>query len=150
MAKFIYRMQNILNIKLRLETQAKTEFSEAMAKLTEEQDKLKLLLKRKNQYEDKLRKSSVNHLNINDLKYLNESIGTMRELMNNQAVQVRIAERNLDKARENLNVAMQNRKIQEKLKEKAFEEFKLEVNEEEKKEIDQLVSFTYNDKSEED
>ena len=30
--------------------------------------------------------------------------------------------------------------------EKAFEEFKAELNNEEKKEIDQLVSFTYNDK----
>lgn len=33
MAKFIYRMQNILNIKLRLETQAKTEYAENAADL---------------------------------------------------------------------------------------------------------------------
>lgn len=33
MAKFIYKMQNILNIKMRLETQAKTEFSQASARL---------------------------------------------------------------------------------------------------------------------
>ena len=31
MAKFIYKMQNILDIKLRLETQAKTEYAEAKA-----------------------------------------------------------------------------------------------------------------------
>lgn len=32
MAKFVYKMQNILNIKMRLETQAKTEFSQGKCK----------------------------------------------------------------------------------------------------------------------
>ena len=40
---------------------------------------------------------------------------------------------------------MKDRKIHEKLKEKAFDEFKLELNDQEKKEIDELVSFNYND-----
>lgn len=39
MAKFIYRMQNILNIKLRLETQAKTEYAENAARLAAEEEK---------------------------------------------------------------------------------------------------------------
>lgn len=39
----------------------------------------------------------------------------------------------------------QERKIYEKLREKAFEEFKQELNAQEKKEIDELVSFNYND-----
>lgn len=60
-------------------------------------------------------------------------------------MRVRIAEKNLDKARQKLNDAMQERKTYEKLKENAFEQFKLEINDEEKKEIDQLVSFKYND-----
>ncbi len=38
---------------------------------------------------------------------------------------------------------MKERKIYEKLKEKAFEEFKAEVNAQEQKEIDQLVSFRF-------
>ena len=48
--------------------------------------------------------------------------------------------------REKLNKSMQERKIHEKLREKAFDEFKEEFKAEEKKEIDQLVSFTYNDR----
>ena len=39
---------------------------------------------------------------------------------------------------------MQERKVQEKLREKAFEEFKHELAEAETKEIDELVSYTYN------
>ena len=38
MAKFNYKMQNILNIKMRLETQAKTEFSQAAAKAAAEEE----------------------------------------------------------------------------------------------------------------
>jgi flagellar FliJ protein len=43
---------------------------------------------------------------------------------------------------------MVERKAQEKLREKAFDEFKLEVAAQEGKEIDQLVSFTYHDRQE--
>ena len=43
MAKFIYRMQNILDIKLKLESQAKIAYSQANAALREEEAKLCLL-----------------------------------------------------------------------------------------------------------
>ena len=48
MVKFSYKMQNILNIKFKLENQAKTGLANAMAKLEEEKQKL-LLLQRKQQ-----------------------------------------------------------------------------------------------------
>ena len=51
----------------------------------------------------------------------------------------------VEKAREELGEAMKDRKVHEKLKEKAFDEFKLELNDQEKKEIDEVVSFNYND-----
>ena len=41
-------------------------------------------------------------------------------------------------------MVMQERKVQEKLREKAFEEFKQELAEAETKDIDELVSYTYN------
>ena len=43
MAKFIYRMQNILNLKLKLEEQQKMEFAAARKRLDEEEEKLELL-----------------------------------------------------------------------------------------------------------
>ena len=41
----------------------------------------------------------------------------------NQAVRVRIAEKNVENAMMKLTAAVKERKVQEKLKEKAFEEF---------------------------
>lgn len=148
MAKFVYKMQNILDIKLRLETQVKTEFAEASAKLLQEEDKLRKLIQRRREYENELKRLSADRLELGELKKYNGYIETIKALMQQQALAVRLAQRNLDKVREKLNQAMQERKIYEKLREKAFEEFKEELNAEEKKEIDQLVSFTYNDKSE--
>lgn len=147
MAKFVYRMQNILDIKLRLETQVKTEFAEASAKLAQEEEKLRKLIEKRKEYERELKRLSEDKLELEELKRCSGYIQTLKELMQQQALAVRIAQRNLDKVRERLNQAMQERKIYEKLREKAFEEFKEELNAEEKKEIDQLVSFTYNDKN---
>lgn len=45
-----------------------------------------------------------------------------------------------------LNEAMQERKIHDKLKEQAFEEFKADLAAQEMKEIDEVVSFNYNDR----
>ncbi|MBQ4284084.1 MAG: flagellar export protein FliJ [Lachnospira sp.] len=150
MAKFIFKMQNVLNIKLRLETQAKTEFAEASARLATEEQKLRELLSRKRFYEmEVVAMSEKGALNVTQLKIHNGSIKAMQDLIEQQTVVLRIAERNMDRAREKLNEAMQERKVYEKLREKAFEEFKMEVNAEEKKEIDELVSFTYNDRDEE-
>ena len=49
----------------------------------------------------------------------------------------------VDRAREKLDNAMKERKTYEKLKEKAFEEFKLEIEAQERKEVDELVSFRH-------
>ena len=145
MAKFIYRMQNILNIKLRLETQAKTEYAENAARLAAEEEKMHHLASSRQQYENEAKQSAMNRVNIASIKQSNESMAVMKELMTQQAVRIRIAQKNLDRARDKLNLAMQERKIYEKLREKAFEEFKQELNAQEKKEIDELVSFNYND-----
>ena len=52
MARFRYSMQSILNIKLKMETQAKQEFSAARAALDEEEERLKGLYDRKAGFEE--------------------------------------------------------------------------------------------------
>ena len=51
MARFRYSMQSILDIKLKMENQAKQEFSAARAALDEEEAKLQRLFDRKREYE---------------------------------------------------------------------------------------------------
>lgn len=150
MAKFIYRLQNVLNIKYRLETQAKTAYAQALAKLSEEEAKFNELVSRRKAYEEELRQAGSDRLVLSKMQKLSEAIEVMKELIKHQYLNVKVAQKNVDAARARLNTAMQERKIYEKLKENAFEDFKLEIAAEEKKEIDELVSFTYNDSGSED
>ena len=50
MAKFIYKMQSLLNIKEKLEEQEKTAYGLARAALNEEEQRLAALIARKKQY----------------------------------------------------------------------------------------------------
>ena len=47
MAKFVYKLQNILDIKLKMESQAKTQFAAAVSKLREEEEKYDMLVKKR-------------------------------------------------------------------------------------------------------
>ena len=72
------------------------------------------------------------------------AIEIMKETIKNQILTVHVAERNLENARKQLQEVMTERKTHEILKDKAFDEFKKEVEKEESKVVDELVSFTHN------
>lgn len=143
MAKFIYKMENILDIKYKLESQAKTNYANAMAKLREEQQKLKKLMARQAGYENELRKLMSARLDILEIKTCKSAIEKAKMDVKKQILQVTVADRNLEQARIRLYEVMNERKIHEKLKENAFEDFKKELGVQESKEIDELVSYTY-------
>lgn len=72
-----------------------------------------------------------------------DAVGIMDEFIADQRYQVSLAERALEDARLRLQLAMQESKTQQRLREKAFEEFLHEENVKEAKEIDELVSYTH-------
>ncbi len=136
MAKFVYRMQNILDIKYKLETQAKTVYAAASEALRQEELKLKLLYDDINTYEDRIRELSSSVLDVQELKWCNEAIEIKKLQIEQQKNEVKKAQRNLELARIKLNEVMVDRKT--------FEEFKKELEDTEKKEVDELVSFKFN------
>lgn len=143
MSKFIYRMQNILNIKYKLEDQAKTEFMTANQILREEEEKLESLKKRKAGYEEEVRQLLQKNLQVERIKENQEAIVRMREFITEQMAVVKEAQYQVELKAEKLTELRQERKAQEKLKDRAFENFLQEENARESKEIDELVSFTY-------
>ena len=143
MSKFIYRMQNILNIKYKLEDQAKTEFMIANQILREEEEKLERLKDRKAGYEENVRQLLRKNLQVERIKENQEAIVRMKEFIIEQMACVKEAQYQVDLKAEKLTELRKERKAQEKLKEKAFESFLQEENARESKEIDELVSFTY-------
>lgn len=147
MAKFKYRMQSILEVKKKLEEQAKNEFAAARAALNEEEEKLEQLNKRKEAYEEEGRSLREDTLNIMDIIENKEALLRMDEFIAEQKLNVKRAEDRMEEARLALQNAMQESKTQEKLREKAFEQFMKEENARESKEIDELVSYTYGRKA---
>ncbi len=147
MAKFKYRMQSILEVKKKLEEQAKNEFAAARAALNEEEEKLEQLNKRKEAYEEEGRALREDTLNIMDIIENKEALLRMDEFIAEQQLNVKRAEDHMEEARLALQTAMQESKTQEKLREKAFEQFMKEENARESREIDELVSYTYGTKA---
>lgn len=143
MAKFRYRMQSILNIKIQMETQAKMEFGQAQRRLLEEEERLELLYDRKEGYLEEGRSIRKDSLKVQSLRDNEYAIARMDEYIEIQTENVRTAEREVEKTRQKLQEVMQERKMQEKLREKAFHRFVQEENARESKEVDELTSYTY-------
>ena len=126
MAKFSYRMQSILNIKWKLENQAKAAYGAAQQRYQEQQDKLSQMILRRNRYEKELKSLMEGALDMRSIKEAKDAVDSMKVLIRRQMMEVHKAELELEAARKALSDVMQERKMHEKLKEKAFEEFKKE------------------------
>ena len=143
MAKFVYRMQNILDIKNKLEVQARNSYATARMKLSQEEEKLDRMFEQKKAYEENYRQQLSGNINILQINICKNAIELCKNQIKKQLVEVKVASLNLEAAQKRLGEVMKERKIQEKLREKAYEEFLQELNDQEKKEIDELVSFRF-------
>lgn len=147
MAKFQYRMQNILQIKEKLESQAKNEYAQANMELALEQEKLKEMLAHEALLNEEgrtlLQKETLSIRDIEDNKLSKE---LHKEAMKEQALAIYHAEQKVEKKRVEMTKLMQERKTHETLKQKAFEAFLMEEKAQESKQIDQLTSYTYGKK----
>ncbi len=147
MAKFVYRMQSLLNIQYQLETQAKMELGRSQMRLTQEEEKLQGLIDRKTAYLEEGRRLRSSRLHIMDLKDNRNAMLIMDEKIEDQREQVKFAEKHVEEARNRLQEVMKERKMHEKLREKAFVEFVREENAAEHKAVDELTSYTYGQRS---
>lgn len=141
MSVFRFRMQSILDMKAKLEEQAKIEFAQAQQKLLEEQELLAQIVKRKEDYIAygvELRNKTIDVQEILDNK---NAIEYTQELEKKQILAVNVAQKAVDAASRKMMEARTQTRTYEKLKEHAFEEFLQEENRAESKEIDQLNSY---------
>lgn len=143
MAKFFYSMQNILNIKLKLEDTAKQEYSEARIRLSEEEKKLDVLCERKDVYYDEYQAALHGKLDLIKIEECKYAIDVMNDMIVNQEKVIKQCSKELELIRQKLNRVMQERKMHEKLKEKQFDIFRQELNAEENKETDEAAGYQF-------
>ena len=144
MAKFIYRMQNILNIKYKLEESAKQEYAEARQALAAEEQKLDALKKRKQGYYEAYQASIQGRLDFLEIEENANSMDILDMMIEEQNAVIRQKSKELELARQKME-----RKMHEKLKEKKFDEFKQELNATEKRETDEVAGYQFTSAKEE-
>ncbi len=143
MGRFIFSLQNILNIKEKLEEQAKNEYSQANLLLQEAIAKREQLEERLEEEKRRLQEDISDSLNVREIRERENAVEIFRMYVRQQILVVMQREKEVEVAREHLNEAMKERKTFEKLREHAFEKFRLEENLREQKEVDELVSYRY-------
>lgn len=143
MAKFIFRLQGILNIKEKLEEQEKIAYGNARIRLTEEEEKLASLYQRRADLTEEKRVQMSAVISARDLNLTENAIRATDLYIDDQKLAVKRAQKALENARIKLEEAMKERKIYEKLRENAFNEFLEQLEHEEQMEINELVSYRH-------
>lgn len=143
MARFIFSMQNILNMKEKLEDQAKNDFAHANLLLQEAIAEREALEQRLDAEKQKLQQDISAALDIGRIRQRENAVEIFRMYVRQQTLVVLQREKEVEVAREHLNEAMKERKTFEKLREKAFDAFLEEEKQREQKEVDELVSYRY-------
>ena len=151
MARFVYRMQSVLNIKEKTEGQIKMEFATAQSELNKQLDILDEYIKRKENYlieaEELRNADSLQLQEILDNQYATAQMDVM---IAHQSKIVAQHEAAVEKIRIRLTKAIQERKMQETLRDRAYAEYLEEEKQEEFKETDQRTSFTYTQRQRDD
>ena len=143
MARFSFRLQNILNLKARLEDQQKNVFAAAKKRLDDEEEKLKVLYTRLEGYQEKGRDLRKEALPVFEIIENESAISRMEDFIEDQKIEVQKAEEALEVERQKLVEMMKERKMYEKLRERAFEQYLEEEKHEEGVLNDERNSYVY-------
>ncbi len=146
MAKFIFRLEAVLNVKRQQEENIKNELGKAMQRLEAEKQKLARLERSKEEIiaEFNLKTKSTT---VHKLIEFNAYLSLLKSNISRQKERVNKAVLDVDKIREELVKAVQERKILEKLKEKKHDEYLIEQKKLEQKTNDEIVSYKHKESS---
>ena len=144
MARFNYKLQGVLNLRMQQEEQVKMEFAVANKNLNDQIDILEELKRRKEEYiQEGYALRNENRMNVREIVDNNYAEKQMDVMIQDQQVVVESYRAKYEVARIKLTKAIQERKMQEKLREKAFAIFIEGEKEAEAKETDERSSFVY-------
>ena len=147
MAVYKYKMQGVLDIKEKLETQSKQEFANANLKLMEEEALLEQIRQRKQEYIEEGVKLRLQVIDPVAIEINKRAVEVIEDDEKAQEREVNVAKKNVEVAIKKMMDARTETKIYEKLKENDFKEFMIEEGKAESKEIDELNSFRFSERS---
>lgn len=138
-----FKLEKVLNYKETIEDFKKVEYGDVHQKLNKEEEKLyDFNLYKENLISDK--NKSTKRTNIGSLKLYNNFLQDISKNIENQEKIIDETKEELEKAKEELLIAMQEKKSFEKLKEKGYNEYLDESKKKEEKITDGIVTFNTN------
>lgn len=143
MTKFVYKMENILDIKYQLEEQAKINYGNAQIVLNKEEAELEKLQEQYIKLQDKLTNFIQAKINLIEVQQCKEGLEIYKLHIKQQEKRVEVALFNVKKTRGKLEQSMIERKTHEKLKDKAKEDYMVEYEAYQQKVIDEITSYRY-------
>jgi len=135
-----FKLEKVLNYKENIEKFKKTEYSNVNLRLNKEEE----ILFNYNLSKTRLvteKKESIDNISIASLKLYNDYLRDISNNIENQEQTINEIKEELEKAKGELFIAMQERKSFEKLKENDYTDFIAEGKKKEDKIIDEIVSF---------
>ncbi len=148
MAKFSFRLQNVLTIKRKFEDQQKNQFMQAKRMLNQEEEILHQMNQHRVIIYEIAKRNRKSALQVRQLLENQAQVKYIEEQIVTQQGEVERASKRVAKEQEILTRLMRERKTYEQLREREFEEYKLALQAEEVKEIDELTSYRYGQKEE--
>lgn len=137
-------MQSLLSTKEKLEEIKKLEFGKSMEVYQRAEQQLQSYIKKEEDcihvQQELLMKKRINPVH---LKNINLFILHNKKKIETSIQQVKAAQEDMEEKRKGMLEFMQQRKMMERLKEKALLDFIIEENKQEQINIDELLSFRY-------
>lgn len=151
MRRFSFRLETPLKLKLQEEERQKSAVAACQEAYQQNLVRLEELKQSLVELQAKLREAAalkgsldqIKPLDLNQLSIMQGYIPVLLNKINLQQEQVALALSNLEEVRKGLIKIMKDRKILEKLREKALVQYQLELNREEQKNLDELATVNY-------
>jgi len=143
MAKFVFRLEALLNLKNQMENNLKNDLGKEIKKLEFEKNKLLKILEEEEEYFANYRKQSKDGATISIYCLYNNYYAVIKKRIEFQKKTINEFEKSVDIIRGKLIKVVQEKKMIEKLKEKEFEKFKKEQLIIEQKTSEEIYAYKF-------
>jgi flagellar FliJ protein len=150
MANFIFRLQPVLNVKIQMEDSLKNELGKATQRLETEARLLQRLETARDMHTSQMNEKSEKGSNIKELRDYSSYIFYIDSQISIQKDNVNSARENVDKYREMLIKAVQEKEMLQKLRDRQLEIWQKEQLRLEQGITDEIVSYGHSSVPEED
>lgn len=140
MAIFRFRLKTLLNVKVQLEKSAKIELGIAVSFLEIQKQALRDLENERKQLDRDFLESVSGRIDQTQIQTIKNRIVVVENYVIKQKLKVKEASDAVDKIRDRVVVLMQERKVLENLRDKEFDQFRIDELHEEQRLADELVT----------